>query len=251
MDHLEEFNNYCLQVVQTLTTGRDESHGYKHMQEVSIMANHIYTILCNHNCDYSQNKNIELTPYGQKYKLEKCKPLLDNFYEQFDECKQNIHKLVLLVAWFHDVNDHKYSTSTSREQMLDALEDIINKFSIDVTVDKVVDIIERISFSKEMKGIDDWLTLLDEDGMIIRDIVSDADKLYALGKIGYKRCYDYGYEKMGYREPELCGHIIRHSDEKLFKLADCYIRTWPAQEIALKEHDIFVEEMKNKLNYSP
>lgn len=249
MDHLKEFDNYCLQLVQTLTMGRDESHGYKHMQEVAAMSNKIYQTLCDYDFNHSNSVNITLTPYGQKNKLIKGKPLLDTFYEKFDEYKKDIHKIILLVAWFHDVNDHKYSTPTTRKQMLDALEDIITRFNLNITVDKTVNIIERISFSKEMKGTGDWLQLLEEDGMIIRDIVSDADKLYAIGKIGYKRCYEYGYEKMGYREPELFDHVIRHSNEKLLRLADCYIRTWPAQEIALVEHDIFVEELKLNTGY--
>ena len=63
---------------------------------------------------------------------------------------------------------------------------------------KILAIIERIAFSREKAwGRNDWLAVLGIDGVIVRNIVSDADKLDA---INAHRCYMY--QKM--KGPSTC-----------------------------------------------
>ena len=52
--------------------------------------------------------------------------------------------------------------------------------------------------SREMKhGSADWNEVLSPGGVLIRNYVSDADKLLSLGADGYQRILQYNTEKMG------------------------------------------------------
>lgn len=83
----------------------------------------------------------------------------------------------VLSAWLHDVIDHKYN-DVSREELSQFL--IINFPDF---ADTILNVISRVSFSKErsQRLLDPdllaWLDVLGEFGMLVRDIVSDADKL--------------------------------------------------------------------------
>eukprot|EP01091_Cochliopodium_minus_P002965 TRINITY_DN12797_c0_g1_i2.p1 TRINITY_DN12797_c0_g1~~TRINITY_DN12797_c0_g1_i2.p1 ORF type:complete len:129 (-),score=35.33 TRINITY_DN12797_c0_g1_i2:75-461(-) len=96
--------------------------------------------------------------------------------------------------------------------------------------------VDYISYSKENNAIlmnqqIDFLGELGEKGFLVRNIVSDADKIEALGLIGLKRCKEYGAHK--YKEEQnkeiteslLIDHVVTHADEKLLRLKDFFIRT--------------------------
>jgi uncharacterized protein len=179
--------------------GRDETHGRNHMWKISRLA--IYIAI---------NEG-----HSKKYLLED----------------------ILIVAWLHDVADHKYCEGTDLEEKLD---DFLNNFK---NGKLYKDIIDRISYSKEVKyGSKDWQKIIGIDGLIVRNIVSDADKIDAIGENGVRRCIEYGFHK--YKEAtdkEMIKRVKDHAEEKLLLLKDKYIRTQTGKDLAKVEHDIMVE----------
>lgn len=200
--------------VKITCADRDESHGWSHMK-----------IVC------------------------------DNSLVIFDELGINssaIKDLVIIVSWLHDVNDYKYDHDGT---LTDKIRTFLQSFNSPERTDFILDIIERISFSKEIKmmkecGSLDWLEVLGNDGLLVRDIVSDADKLEAIGEIGFDRCLQYGREKYfnKYKKEiqydELVKQVFAHCDEKLLLLKDHYIKTEPGKKLAIPRHNKFVELLK-------
>lgn len=191
--------------------GRDESHGYEHMKKVMDNA-------------------IEI--FSAEYDIKQNEEMLND---------------IILVAMLHDVADHKYDKDNSlNKQVYDFLENNSDKPKL------LMDIIERIAYSKEEKNKksntpQDWNDILGEYGCQIRNIVSDADKLQALGKIGFERCVEYS--RYNYREknnkeitPELLKqNVIAHANDKLLRLKDEFIYTKTGKEMAIPLHDEFVK----------
>ena len=146
--------------------------------------------------------------------------------------------LMLICAWLHDVNDHKYGNENKVQ--LDNF--LTTNFS--ANKDKIIAIIDRVSFSREKKyGRTDWLEVMGEDGQKIRNIVSDADKIDA---INLKRCREY--EEM--RNPtlsdkELWIRVIYHCNEKLIHLKDDYLVTQTAKTMAEPLHEILISQIKS------
>lgn len=200
--------------VYTICKDRDESHGHSHMEEVAKNASKILK------SDY---------PYNEK------------FYND-----------VIIVAWLHDVNDHKYDFDGKLKDKLQSFIDnelvLVNRSSTRL----ILDIIERISFSRENKQIikgksHDWEHVIGHYGIKIRNVVSDADKIEALGEIGLERCIEYAkevYMKKFNREishDELVKNVSTHADEKILLLKDKFIRTNHGKEMAEYAHNEFVE----------
>jgi uncharacterized protein len=144
---------------------------------------------------------------------------------------------ILIVGWLHDVADHKYCEGTDLELKLD---EFLNNFK---NGKLYRDIIDRISYSKEVKyGNKDWQKIIGIDGLIVRNIVSDADKIDAIGENGVRRCIEYGFHK--YKEAtdkEMIKRVRDHAEEKLLLLKDKFIRTQTGKDLAKVEHDIMVE----------
>jgi HD superfamily phosphodiesterase len=102
----------------------------------------------------------------------------------------------------------------------------------------IMDIIERISYSREKTfGDSDWLATLGETGIIVRNIVSDADKLEAIGEIGIRRCEQYSRHVSPHN---VWARVRQHADEKLLHLRDHYIRTRAGKQLAAPLHDEMV-----------
>ena len=72
-----------------------------------------------------------------------------------------------------------------------------------------------------------YLKNFTEIGLIVRNIVSDADKLEAIGEIGVNRCCQYTREKYGedLSKEKLVSYVKEHCEEKLFLLSEKYIKT--------------------------
>jgi HD superfamily phosphodiesterase len=144
--------------------------------------------------------------------------------------------LVAICAWLHDVNDHKYGNEN---------EEVLNHF-LELNFPEyktlILDIIKRVSFSFEKKhGRDDWLDILGKEGLFIRNVVSDADKIEA---ININRCYLY--EKMKnpeFDDKELWIRIIEHYNEKLVLLKDNYLYTDTAKTMAKPLHQKMVDKV--------
>lgn len=159
-------------------------------------------------------------------------------------------RIVELAALLHDVCDHKYcdpDTEDGREAIAErdmVLDALVSPQEAEI----VLAIIDGVSFSKEAKG------KLNRAAMPprvrrLRDIVSDADKIEAIGAVGLRRCLDFRREKEhasraggehavgpGATSEELARDVAVHCDEKLLRLTAGYIRTEHGRKLAAPRH---------------
>lgn len=188
---------------------RDPTHGHEHMKTV---ANHAMSIL--KSMGISDPRTVKLT---------------------------------LITAWVHDVADHKYDTDGKLSAQLD---DFLINLVHNEDAELIRLIINHTSFSKEdkmRKTNPNWaidrLKVLGLDGLLIRDIVSDADKLEAIGIQGLIRCAEFCKEK-GIQEDKIIAAVRSHCDEKLLRLYSGFIVTEPGRLLAKPLHDEMVELLK-------
>lgn len=206
---------------------RNPSHSHVHMQDVKNMATYIYD-------------------------------------ELYDDCHrtQPLYFFIIIVAWLHDVCDHKYIKYEPK--LLDKMDQFLDSFTLKYTylvkntvyqnymVTKMIkNIIERISFSRERDyGDNDWNSTIGLIGIIIRNIVSDADKLMAIGKNGIQRAREYNMEEAEKNDIHLTNEqlnqkVVEHYYEKLKLLGDMYIKTKPAKNLAIKLNKEMADEIQN------
>jgi HD superfamily phosphodiesterase len=142
---------------------------------------------------------------------------------------------VALIALLHDVADHKYDHDGQlRAKVLEFLE------AGQLHSGTVMACIDAISFSKERALGMRWYTATLEPYWVqIRDIVSDADKLEALGAVGGQRCLEYA-EELGFHGREALHHFTVQMRTKLMRLRDEFIVTAPAKLMAVSLHDELV-----------
>lgn len=212
--------NHSSAFVEKVCEGRDPSHGHKHMKSVAINALFIY-----------ENTKNELK-------------------------SDHVSDLVITVGFLHDVNDYKYDPE---KKLVPLMHKFLAKHYNEKDIQLIMNIIDRISYSKENKAIQqnqklDWQEVLGETGCFVRDIVSDADKLEAIGKVGIERCMEY--TQHSYREKynkeittqELVVEVIKHSHEKLLRLKDEFIRTPVGKRMAEPLHEEMITELANYLS---
>lgn len=187
--------------VKSATLGRDPTHGLEHAEKVASNAKQIL-----HLKGESEETNFD------------C----------------------VVVALIHDVSDHKYDRNGKLALLL-------MMFLIETFGERqgmlYYNIAERVSYSKEVKakGNLDWNDILGEYGCYIRDIVSDADKMEAIGKTGIQRCIEYTrHSNEGISHFELVLKVMKHSEEKLLRLHKEYIRTPEGKKLAKPLHDEMV-----------
>jgi HD superfamily phosphodiesterase len=198
--------------VQEVCSSRDKSHGWEHMKIVAEMSQMI----------------------------------VENDYKDEPECVYNQLMLdSITVAWLHDVADHKYDKDGNLHyNMLKWGYANIGGFQ------NIVETIKLVSFSSENKAIlagkpIDYDKILGKHYAKVRHIVSDADKLEAIGLIGMERAIGYTrHANPGYSEEQIIADVKKHADEKLLRLAGEFIRTRTGKQIAKIRHD----EMKSKLD---
>ena len=150
----------------------------------------------------------------------------------FENCKkiiilEKLHDfdfdLIAYAALLHDVCDHKYKSSISKENLFDFVADNLGM----ERATHVLSIINNISYSQEVKG---KLEKLEEPYQTYRNIISDADKLEALGEVGLRRCMQFSEAHNG--------NVIEHCHEKLLKLLpDGFIRTNAGKKLAVPGHE--------------
>lgn len=160
----------------------------------------------------------------------------------------------------------------------------------DWTVEKMMGVIRIVSFSKEKKwrcvhlgiieNIKDpkWKTAkiktknltveqresfhnygshLGPEGKLVRDIVSDADKIEAIGRRGVERCWQYSEELWdkklqadGIEDNEeaktkwIKARVVEHYHEKLKLLGTEYIKTKSGKELASQLNKEMEDEVK-------
>jgi hypothetical protein len=100
----------------------------------------------------------------------------------------------------------------------------------------VLNIIDNISYSEEAKG---KLITLQEPYQTYRDIISDADKIEALGEVGLRRCIQFSEAHNG--------NVIEHCHEKLLKLLpNGFIRTESGKKLAISGHEFILNYVNNR-----
>ena len=204
--------------IDVILKTRDWSHGIEHSKEVLKNALYIW-----------DNDGINLLD------TNKINPL---YFTNIP-----IKSLVGIVALLHDVCDHKYKNDYE-EQQLNFLHGILSENDVII----VCNAIDNISFSKEQKGI--LSTSLTPIEQVIRNVVSDADKLEALGDIGIERCTTYKKEvninqKQGLSDLQLKKKATSHMQNKLSKLYPDFFRTITGRLLACERHQIMKEWVEN------
>jgi len=189
--------------VQLVCEGRDESHGHIHMKTVAE----------------TTRKIVEQD--------------FDN-YPNFDQLLMD----AITVAWLHDVSDHKYDHDGLLDKQLDEF-----GYSNIANFEQIKKVVKLISYSSENRAIVagtplNYKELLGEHYATVRHIVSDADKLEAIGKIGIDRCIEYTkHSNPGIPEEDIVKEVKKHADEKLIRLKDEFIRTPTGMFLAEALHE--------------
>ena len=159
---------------------------------------------------------------------------------------------VFVVAMLHDVPDHKYDKDGKLKQLCcDFL--LETGYSTQETED-IMNIVAHISYSREVKlrgelgGPVDWEVVLGSSfSAHVRQIVSDADKIQAIGKIGIARCAHYVAERAEQKveESDLIDAVVAHADEKLLRLYPEFIKTSAGRELAKPLHEEMEEILRD------
>lgn len=181
----------------------------------------------------------ELTSeYDESHNVEHHICVFTNAVEIFRrlKCSKNILRMIAFGALLHDTVDSKYPKD------IDTKTKKVEKFLMQKMADDWSDtkwIIDNISYSKEAKY--GYPFHEKADVMLARDILSDADKIEALGNTGIARVYQYTKAKYPNASPdEIRKHVVQHCDEKLLRLRDQFIRTTPGKEMSLGLHQIIL-----------
>ncbi len=192
--------NLLSDFVKETCKGRDDSHGHAHMKAVAEMSRYI----------------VE---------------------QDFIDESGNLMLDAITAAWLHDIADHKYDHDGTLEQKLDKF-GAANIWNYK----EIKHVIKYVSYSTENKAILagsplNFTAILGSYYSQIRDIVSDADKLEAIGKIGIHRAIEYTTEANPSFTPEqVIADVYKHAHEKLLRLATQFIKTPLARAIATRRH---------------
>jgi len=218
--------------VARATQGRDPSHGEEHMWRVCCNAYHIA-------------KDFEARGL----------PLSSSF------APETALRIVALAAMVHDTIDHKYPGEVTHSQLEEELACILmtrtsvkdsannNNNNNDSNADcdghvkkdvaAIMTIIDNISYSKEKR--EGYPHHLGGALGTMRDVVSDADKIEAIGRVGIERCIEYTrHAHPEYDSKEMAREVLAHVEEKLLNLYGSYIRTPKGRQMAEHGHQEMV-----------
>jgi len=203
ISHLNEVKEF----VKKMTFTYDESHDFNHAEAVATNAYEI--------CLHETPKE---GPVGTINEDEIC--------------------TVIFAAYVHDVCDSKY---IDVNKGVDMIRKELKKYCTESECNNIIEIITNISYSTEKKF--GYPKLSSPRQQLLRDIVSDADKIEALGEIGIMRCFAYERERS--RDPSdefiIRQNVIQHCKDKLLHLKDNYIRTQYGKTMAEKHHQVIVD----------
>ena len=242
----------CQRFVGAVCADRDETHGLAHMQQVTEHALLILSLeLPSRLADLVQDY---ATRYGTS--TITAEAITNALYER-----------VLVVAMLHDVNDHKYDKDgtldktvrdfgvsiASRLRLIDQAECGSDHDPVSFLSASIMETIGAISFSKEKRYGARWFEakLPSRLWVLVRDVVSDADKLEAIGAAGLQRSFDYNiasrqedgsWEQCLAQGAEAAALAVfkdvdQHCDDKLLRLASEYVITGAGRFLAAPRHD--------------
>jgi len=152
---------------------------------------------------------------------------------RFERAEEN-WLLLQCSALAHDVVDHKYVPAAEAPLLRERMVRCMTDCGLDPRAARRVELVaDNISLSRELKGELALADLEREGCLIVRHLVSDADKLDALGEQGLRRLLQYNVER--YRalpDDAAVGAQLRADAERhLYHRAD-YLHTAAAQELA-------------------
>lgn len=223
-----------LHFVDDSTKHFDDSHDVIHALKVTSNALAILQELeANFNSNSHSNSNLD--SYTD---LELGQSVCAIMPEQLDS------NLLIAMTMLHDVCDHKYPESIQKSQLE---EFIINKYG-EENGTNIIDIIDNVSYSKEVKGLTKNFPF---PLNLYLSVVADADRLEAIGREGIERCEIFTSTHGG-KVPE---DVIKHCHEKLLRLlSENFIKTGPGKKMAeplhreIEEYVRFQEEQLKKFN---
>jgi hypothetical protein len=203
----------CNEFVKEATKTFDESHDYKHAIEVCSWALTIF------NGGMDSFDIIEAIPEtSNPYVIEHAK----NYHQ----------KRIAWIAMLHDVCDKKYKGkgAISKKKLTDFVNNEFGRYE----GNKLSDVILSISFSKEREQRQNGTYVnLPEPYETYKKIVSDADRLCAIGKAAFFRTARYFQAHGG---DVISGTVGICRDKLLQYYPDGYIKTNYACKIAEPLH---------------
>lgn len=188
--------------------------------------------------------------------------IIQNMKKRYVFILDTQHEIITeLVALFHDVRDHKFKDKCiSDEELRNFLFDLCEKIRLSqiiqnkkYVVDMVMKLIDMVSLSGEREKRYN-LDKLNKKELYIRNIVSDADKIDALGWYGVLRCFIYTrFTKHAGKKlsPKTSlKNAIKHMENHLLQLyPKGYIRTYEGKKIARVKHFEMLEYVNFIKNY--
>lgn len=194
---LESLWNSLDKFVKQTCINRDMSHDYNHMKQVA------YTSM-----------------YIQK--------------QDYPDLDQESVNIMLASAWLHDVADHKYDYDGELSKILNKCLSDLFKYP---TNELIYKIIKYTSFTQENReNISDWTHIFSDPAhVIIRHIVSDADKLDTLGSRGITRIVSYAK----FINKDIKEHLEYIAINRISLLKNNYIKTDTGKKLAEIFHDEF------------
>jgi uncharacterized protein len=158
--------------------------------------------------------------------------IANSFNIEYDE------DIITYASMLHDVCDHKYPNSISRETLHNFIIDQLNE----TKANDIMNIIDNVSFSKEDKGL---CKDLGQKLNVYLTWIRDADRLEAIGEIGIKRCTQFVIA-IGGNVPQ---DVVQHCYDKLLRLYDeHFIRTEYARKLAEPLHEYIMQYVNNYVN---
>ena len=190
--------------------------------------------------DYDESHNLEhhLKVYENALEIMPCVPI------QPKTEYRALYEMVLFSTLLHDVIDHKYQNNLAeKKQKLEMF--LLEKLGENAK--NIKWIIDNISYSKEVKyGYPVHENYLVQNA---RNIVSDADKLEAIGTRGLVRCRQFTMAfHPNANKYEILGLMVDHCREKLLRLKDEFIHTSKGKQMAENDHYVLLDFLERARN---
>lgn len=185
--------------VANICRNRNTVHGLDHAQKTTYRALNIYSEIC-------QSRHINMA---------------DNYIQK-----------IILAGLIHDIPHNYYDPEN---KLILEINKYLKYFD---NSELIIRIIQRIPFSlennmRETKIKSDWTRKLGLDGLIIRNIISDADKLESLGKSGINRVSEfirsdyYNNNQKNIQDNILSEKLKQIGSEKLLRIKSEFLYTIP------------------------
>lgn len=229
-------------IYQDLITFLGECHSvfiYAHPELKSML------VLCHElTSDYDESHDINhhIDVYKNAIKIL-LKFSFSRDYQNSNDYME-LFTIITFSCLLHDTIDHKYKNNieTKKEKLENYLKNTIPSMYHDIMW-----VIDNISYSKEVKN--GYPKQSVKRLQLARDIVSDADKLEAIGPIGIERCRQFNMaNNPNASENEITKLIVEHCHDKLLKIRDFFIQTLVAKNMAKERHEFIVEFVKSNSN---